>query len=171
VSAGVEFRADGFGRAGNRWLRVSHRPLRPAPAGHDQDDDEGDDQEYGGAGERSRHAVGQGLAASRLASSPAAGWDDPWVLAAANTEVKMPSPRSSSFCVMVGCCDREAGGLLANPSAGAWSTADPPVPAGVSADDVLALGGVSCAPEALCVAVGEYDNSASGRGLILTSSP
>jgi hypothetical protein len=54
VSAGVEFLADGFGR-------VSRRRLRPAPAGHEQGDDEGDDQEYGGAGERSRHAVGQDL--------------------------------------------------------------------------------------------------------------
>ena len=61
VSAGVEFLADGLGRVSNRWLRVSHRRLRPAPADHDQGDDQGDAQEYGGAGERSRHAVGQDL--------------------------------------------------------------------------------------------------------------
>ena len=61
MSAGVEFLADGFGCASHRGLRVSYRRLRPAAAGHDQGDDEGDDQEYGGAGERGRHAVGQGL--------------------------------------------------------------------------------------------------------------
>ena len=70
MSAGVEFLADGFGRVSHRRLRVSHRRLRPAPADHDQGDDEGDDQEYGGAGERSRHAVGQDLGRFALGIEP-----------------------------------------------------------------------------------------------------
>jgi hypothetical protein len=53
-------------------------------------DDEGDAKEYGGSGERSRHAVSQHVA--RFVRTDAPLGDDTQRLAAANIEVKLPTP-------------------------------------------------------------------------------
>ena len=86
-------------------------------------------------------------------------------------QLKKLSCDSAAACVAEGTyqdASNKSDTLLLTWSGGSWESAQTPLPADASSDTSVTITGLSCASASLCFAVGSYNGSGSGGGLLLT---